>query len=385
MVHSDQTCGIPGRFIGENVSFLHDITSELNLPAAILSLDQENAFDRVDWGFLFLTLEKMGFGQSFIRWVRLLYTRARCSILINGYSSPVFYPSRGVRQACPLSPLLYVLTMEVLATNLSAHPDLVGLQLPYSSSPLPVVSLYADDTSAIVTSEPGIKAVFDTYNRFEKASGSKLNLSKCKGLWLGSWRGRTDSPVAIDWSATMIKILGIFIGFGNTIAANWDPRIESVSKCLASWRMRSLSYDGRGLVANALALSRIWYVASLICMPQRVLSDLNRILFNFFWAGKRDLVRRDVVVQKKESGGFSVVSISLKVHTLLIQWVKRFRESRGGWVSMLTFWLFDRFGVDPSEVFESPYLYSPRRLPSFYAGVLQAWRALRIPVTLPVY
>ena len=43
---------------------------------------------------------------------------------------------------------------------------------------------------------------------------------------------------------------------------------------------------------------------------------------------------------------------------------------------MLTFWLFDRFGVDPSEVFESPYLYPPRRLPSFYAGVLQAWRAL---------
>ena len=239
-----------------------------------------------------------------------------------------------------------------------------------------MVSLYADYASAIVTSDPGIKAVFDTYNRFEKASGSKLNLSKCKGLWLGSWRGRTDSPVAIDWSATMIKIHGIFIGFGNTIAANWDPRIESVSKFLASWRMRSLSYGGRALVANALALSRIWYVASLICMPQRVLSNLNRILFNFFWAGKRDLVRRDVVVQKKESGGFSVVSISLKVHALLIQWVKRRRESRGGWVSMLTFWLFERFGVDPSEVFESPYLYSPCRLPSFYAGVLQAWRAL---------
>ena len=166
MVHSDQTCGIPGRFIGENVSFLHDITSELNLPAEILSLDQEKAFDRVDWGFFFLTLEKMGFGQSSIRWVRLLYTRARCSILINGYSSPVFYPSRGLRQACPLSPLLYVLTMEVLATNLRAHPDLVGLQLPYSSSPLPVVSLYADDTSAIFTSEPGIKVAQSSFLSF---------------------------------------------------------------------------------------------------------------------------------------------------------------------------------------------------------------------------
>ncbi len=379
VVHIDQTCGIPGRYIGENVSLLRDIvdvTSELNLPAAILSLDQEKAFDRVDWAFMFATLEKMGFGPSFIRWVRLLYSRARCSILVNGYSSPVFYPSRGVRQGCPLSPLLYVLTMEVLASNLRAHTDLVGIQLPNSSSRLPVVSLYADDTSAIVTSDSGIKAVFETYSRFEKASGSKLNLSKCKGLWLGSWRGRIDSPIAIDWSCTMIKVLGIFIGFGDLIAANWNPRVESVSKCLESWKMRSLSYGGRALVANALALSRIWYVASLVHMPQRILSELNGILFKFFWASKRDLVRRDVVVQKKESGGFSVVSISLKVQALLIQWVKRFRESRGGWVSMLTFWLFDRFGVDPLDVFDSPFLYSPSRLPPFYAAVLQAWSAL---------
>ena len=67
MVHSDQTCGVPGRYIGENVSLLRDIvdvTTELHLPTAILSLDQEKAFDRVDWAFLFRTLEKMGFGPS---------------------------------------------------------------------------------------------------------------------------------------------------------------------------------------------------------------------------------------------------------------------------------------------------------------------------------
>ena len=379
LVHSDQTCGIPGRYIGENVSLLRDIvdlSSELHIPAAILSLDQEKAFDRVDWSFLFATLEKMGFGPSFIRWVRLLYSKARCSILVNGYSSPVFYPTRGVRQGCPLSPLLYVLTMEVLACNLRAHPDLVGIKIPNSTVSLPVVSLYADDTSAIVTSDPGIKAVFDTYKHFESASGSKLNLSKCKGLWLGSWRGRSDLPVAIDWSCDMIKVLGIFIGFGDLEAANWNPRIDSVSKCFTCWKMRSLSYSGRAIVANALALSRIWYVASLVHMPNWVFSKLNSLLFKFFWAGKPDLVRRDVVVQKKDSGGFSVVSVKLKVQALLVQWVKRSQESQGGWISLLTYWLFDRFGVDLPTILEFPSLFYLPLLPPFYNAVFNAWRSL---------
>lgn len=379
VVRTDQTCGNPGPYIGENVSLLRDIvdlTSERNIPAAIFSLDQEKAFDRVAWGFMFATLQKMGFGPSFISWTRLLYNNARCSILINGYTSPVFYPTHGAQQGCPLSPLLYILTMEVLASNLRVHPDIVDISLPSSPTPLPVSSLYADDTSVIVTSDPGIEAIFDTYSRFEKASGSSLNLGKCKGLWLGAWRGRNDSPVAIDWSSAMIKVLGIFIGFGDVMAANWEPQIEAVSKCLSSLRTCSLSLSGKALVANALALSRIWYVASLVHMPQWVLSDLNCLLFKFFWSDKRDLVHRDVVVQNKASGGFGVVSISLKVHALLAQWVKHFQSSQRGWISLLTFWLFDCFGADPLTVLECPSLFSTCHLPPFYCAVLEAWKSL---------
>ena len=57
----------------------------------------------------------MGLGDSFIRWVKILYTVARSSVLVNGFTTRPFKPSRGVRQGCPLSPLLYVLSMEVLA------------------------------------------------------------------------------------------------------------------------------------------------------------------------------------------------------------------------------------------------------------------------------
>lgn len=141
----------------------------------------------------------------------------------------------------------------------------MGLSLPGISAPVPVVFLYADDTSAIVASDSGIKAVFDVYNCFEKASGSKLNLGKFKGLCPGPCN-RLDSPVAIAWSSGMIKVLGVFIGFGDQDTANLRPRIASVSKCLLSWSSRSLPFSGKALVANALAVSRIWYVASLVYM-----------------------------------------------------------------------------------------------------------------------
>ena len=67
IVAKDQTCGVPGRFIGENVSIIRNgvsFSSRTGVPLAILSLDQEKAFDRADWGFMRATLGRMGFKRQ---------------------------------------------------------------------------------------------------------------------------------------------------------------------------------------------------------------------------------------------------------------------------------------------------------------------------------
>ncbi len=182
VVGPDQTCGVPGRTISENLFLIRDLieyAEQEDLPVALLSLDQEKAFDLVDWGFLLCTLETFNFGPDFCRWVKLFYTGIESAVVINGWTSSFF-------QGCPLSPLLYVLSIEVLAANIRASPGISGVFLPQSLEQFKC-SGYADDTT-----------VAPVYSKFEKTSGARLNRSKSKGMWLGSWSSAPIPPLVFS-------------------------------------------------------------------------------------------------------------------------------------------------------------------------------------------
>lgn len=214
------------------------------------------------------------------------------------------------------------------------------------------------------------------YKLYELASGSRLNLSKSKGLWLGGWRGRTDPPVPFDWSASKLRVLGVYVGPGNLDEDNWRPRITAVDHVLKSWRSRALSFRGKAFVINALALSRVWYVASLIHMPAWVETELTRLVFTFFWSGKRELVSRSAMFQPSLFGGFSVIHVQYKVWALLGQWVKRFASSPASWVSTMSFWFNSAFDVSALDVFSRPFSFNDKALPPFYRSLVLAWRKL---------
>ena len=87
------------------------------------------------------------------------------------------------------------------------------------------ISQYADDNTCIVTTEVGIHTVLEVLETYGAASGAKLNKAKTKGLWMGRWRGRVDSPGGLECLNTNIKFLDTTLVTTACPHESWDAVI----------------------------------------------------------------------------------------------------------------------------------------------------------------
>ena len=226
IIDSNQTC-VPGRNISKNVHTLQDVimyANSENITAAILFIDQEKAFDRVSHTFLLKTLEKFNFGSAFISWIQIILTDIKSQVKVNGYLTDEIDITRGIRQGCPISTLLYVLIAEVFGIAARKSEKIKGVKI--SGSELKILQ-YADDTEIFATTEDSIKEIFNVIGKYERGTGAKINVEQTEGLWLGSWKQRTDKPFNLDWKNSKVKCLGIWIGNEDTTNENF---IEQQSK-----------------------------------------------------------------------------------------------------------------------------------------------------------
>ena len=148
----------------------------------------------------------MGFGPTFLRWIKLLYTNVLSQLNINVFLTDPFSVGRGVRQGCPLSSMLYILSAEPLARAIRNSSSIIGFPLPGSGRKTAKLSQYTDDTTVTLVTDSTVTHLLNLFQKYESPSGAKLNLGKCSASWLGPWKSQNDPPALMKWSSEKITI-----------------------------------------------------------------------------------------------------------------------------------------------------------------------------------
>ena len=204
---------------------------------ALIFLDQEKAFDKVDHDFLYSTMAAFGIGEKFTDWLRVIYSNASTIVKVNGFHTNPILLRRGLRQGCSLSPSLYVLVIEIFALSLRTNQNIVGFKVGGER----IVSLhYADDATIVITQNRCFKEVIKEIQSYEAASGARVNYVKTEGLWLGKWKDRTDKPLNIKWTNKNVKNLGLYFGNEDPAQKTFQDILPKVKKSMNFWKQFKL-------------------------------------------------------------------------------------------------------------------------------------------------
>ena len=103
--------------IHKSINIIHLINKSKDKNHLIMSIDAEKPFEKVQQPFMIKTLNKVGIQGAFLNIIKAIYERPTANITLSGQKLRAFPLRSGTRQGCPLSPLLFNIVLEVLATG----------------------------------------------------------------------------------------------------------------------------------------------------------------------------------------------------------------------------------------------------------------------------
>ena len=270
VIDSHQTAFLPGRHIGENILLAQALPralSRANAGAISVACDFRKAYDTVDRDYLYQTMRVIGCGPRFCLMVQALLTHAKARVELNGFQSRSVAFAAGVRQGCPLAPLLYLFVAQTMSCFLASR----GIGIMVAGTRL-VVTQFADDTFAYLPTWDQLAPFLRDMSQFGRASGQYLNLSKTTAIPIGTLATvppPADVTLRIATKPVMLGIpLSADLSSGIQPAKeDWGLRTQRVLHRLQKISTLPISAFGRGLAASSYGLSSLLYVAEFAGMP----------------------------------------------------------------------------------------------------------------------
>eukprot|EP00253_Pinus_taeda_P025252 PITA_25252 len=271
-ISSEQFAFLHHRQIHEAIATTQELIHTLQTKkqkGMILKIDLSKAFDRANWLYLRLLLTHLGFPYEFIKWTMSCITDVSYSVLLNGEATPFFSSERGLRQGCPLSPLLFLLIMEGLSRIITSARDrqhLIGIKI--------------------------VDNFFLTHLLFVDDILIFLN-------------GSIGDTTALHGSILLFQQ-----------ATDWVWLITKVEKRLQVWYHRYLSRAGRLILIKFVIEATPVYWMALAWIPRGILSRLQSICCRFLWKGQQTgrlfaWVKWDTIALPKRWGGWGIKRLAL--------------------------------------------------------------------------
>lgn len=308
IINNDQNGFVLNRQAFHNTRRLLNVlfTKQNTKGHAILSLDAEKAFDRIEWGYLFDILKRFGLGEKYLKWIRLLYAEPMAEILTNNRYSTPFKLYRSTRQGCPISPLLFVLAIEPLAMAIRQSAEITGITIGRREHRL---ALFADDIVLFLSNlDTSLVALNHILNEFGLFSGYRINKSKSALLMLNKEERQhpliqTQFAIATEG----LTYLGIKITpeVDSILSANYNPLVKGVEDMLDGWGSLPISMIGRINIIKMSILPKFLYLFQSIPLPPPAsfFNRLKKIITNFIWNNKRPRLRLSLLYLPFDRGG----------------------------------------------------------------------------------
>uniref|UniRef100_A0A8C5PDU3 Reverse transcriptase domain-containing protein n=1 Tax=Leptobrachium leishanense TaxID=445787 RepID=A0A8C5PDU3_9ANUR len=315
LIHTDQSGFIPGREGRANtvraIDLIHMASKTKNEPMLLLSTDAEKAFDRVSWRFLFSTLGHIGLGRNMLAWIGALYTNPSARLNVNGALSPPFRINNGTRQGCPLSPLLFALTLEPFLQAIRAHPQLHGMT---AAGVEHRVAAYADDMLFFVRKPAeSLQHLTKLFQEYGSISNLRINMEKSEILPIyvpNDQRVTLKRAFPFRWCTTGLKYLGITLTAAckDLYNTNYRPLLAALLVDLQNWSYPHISWFGRVNVVKMNILPRVLYLFQTlpIFLPTAFFAQLRTMISTYVWNSKKPRISLTLLMAPKQLGGVAL-------------------------------------------------------------------------------
>jgi hypothetical protein len=378
IISNDQSGFVKCRYIGCNIQRLQNMIQmckDTQIKGYLINIDFEKAFDTIEWDFIEKSLEKLGFPKKFTNWVRTLYNDIETCVMNNGYTTKFFQPERGVRQGCPISPYLFIITTEIMNRWLKTKMEHMGIENKQGCNYF--IAQFADDTSfAIKEGQKPIHTLFRLLDEYGIISGLKLNIAKTEILLLGNQQ-KNDVPQRYKrYVLQQVNYLGCKISedYKETSNTNIDLARTKFINLINIWKHRKTNLSGKIAIIKSILIPQFTYILSTMASPKKEsIQEINRMLFKFIYDGGSEKIKRNVLIGEYEDGGFKMTDLESYIKSIKMTWVERLINIDGIWKEEI----INKIGIEPPLFLRSNTKYKdlPFKFPyeSLWDEIIETW------------